>query len=118
MLLLSVLFFKQTTAYEQRIRDWSSGVCSSYLPVAMRYLDSIDLGLIKGFRDLANMIETILMADRMHAVAQRHVLDIEFGSGGEAGHSAALRARSSTRRSAVLSAADVMMSRLPAEAGR
>src|SRR3546814_10435655 len=25
------LFFKQKTAYEMRIRDWSSDVCSSYL---------------------------------------------------------------------------------------
>src|SRR3546814_18404779 len=27
-----VLFFKQKTAYEMRISDWSSGVCSSDLP--------------------------------------------------------------------------------------
>src|SRR3546814_14165270 len=28
-------FFKQKTAYEMRISDWSSDVCSSDLPVAM-----------------------------------------------------------------------------------
>src|SRR3546814_4047910 len=27
-------FFKQKTAYEMRISDWSSDVCSSYLPPA------------------------------------------------------------------------------------
>src|SRR3546814_8812157 len=29
-----VFFFKQKTAYEMRISDWSSDVCSSDLPVA------------------------------------------------------------------------------------
>src|SRR3546814_13275108 len=32
MLLLFVFFFKQKTAYEMRISDWSSDVCSSDLP--------------------------------------------------------------------------------------
>src|SRR3546814_4240853 len=31
LLLLSVFFFKQKTAYEMRISDWSSDVCSSDL---------------------------------------------------------------------------------------
>src|SRR3546814_9216239 len=31
LLLLFVFFFKQKTAYEMRIRDWSSDVCSSDL---------------------------------------------------------------------------------------
>src|SRR3546814_8468201 len=30
--LISVFFFKQKTAYEMRISDWSSDVCSSDLP--------------------------------------------------------------------------------------
>src|SRR3546814_6806405 len=30
-----VLFFKQKTAYEMRISDWSSDVCSSDLPPAL-----------------------------------------------------------------------------------
>src|SRR3546814_9628573 len=37
MLLMFVFFFKQKTAYEMRISDWSSDVCSS------------DLALAKGF---------------------------------------------------------------------
>src|SRR3546814_5361470 len=32
MLVLVVFFFKQKTAYEMRISDWSSDVCSSDLP--------------------------------------------------------------------------------------
>src|SRR3546814_3615609 len=39
-------FFKQKTAYEMRISDWSSDVCSSDLPVAMGY---IPLGMVFGF---------------------------------------------------------------------
>src|SRR3546814_7335557 len=34
MCILCVVFFKQKTAYEMRISDWSSDVCSSDLPVA------------------------------------------------------------------------------------
>src|SRR3546814_8606258 len=36
-------FFKQKTAYEMRISDWSSDVCSSDLPLAL--LDALDRGL-------------------------------------------------------------------------
>src|SRR3546814_9816319 len=32
MLIVFVFFFKQKTAYEMRISDWSSDVCSSDLP--------------------------------------------------------------------------------------
>src|SRR3546814_8903602 len=35
MFALSVFFFKQDTAYEMRISDWSSDVCSSDLPGAI-----------------------------------------------------------------------------------
>src|SRR3546814_15809178 len=33
MLIRTIFFFKQKTAYELRISDWSSDVCSSDLPV-------------------------------------------------------------------------------------
>src|SRR3546814_4641113 len=33
---LHLFFFKQKTAYEMRISDWSSDVCSSDLPTASR----------------------------------------------------------------------------------
>src|SRR3546814_10825330 len=32
------MFFKQKTAYEIRISDWSSDVCSSDLPLRLRFL--------------------------------------------------------------------------------
>src|SRR3546814_10750362 len=34
LLLVLFFFFKQKTAYEMRISDWSSDVCSSDLPIA------------------------------------------------------------------------------------
>src|SRR3546814_19270757 len=36
-------FFKQKTAYEMRISDWSSDVCSSDLRCALARLDRIDV---------------------------------------------------------------------------
>src|SRR3546814_9475249 len=36
LLLLFIFFFKQKTAYEMRISDWSSDVCSSDLIQALR----------------------------------------------------------------------------------
>src|SRR3546814_18770306 len=45
LLLFFVFFFKQKTAYEMRISDWSSDVCSSDLPasVALRLAGSASL---------------------------------------------------------------------------
>src|SRR3546814_11222262 len=40
MILLYVFFFKQKTAYEMRISDWSSDVCSSDLNSIMTRLES------------------------------------------------------------------------------
>src|SRR3546814_2135773 len=40
VVLLCVFFFKQKTAYEMRISDWSSDVCSSDLPGAHDELDT------------------------------------------------------------------------------
>src|SRR3546814_8870796 len=37
-------FFKQKTAYEMRISDWSSDVCSSDLPVAIGCASQLAIG--------------------------------------------------------------------------
>src|SRR3546814_3900259 len=42
VLIICVFFFKQKTAYEMRISDWSSDVCSSDLPFAGRVLQPLD----------------------------------------------------------------------------
>src|SRR3546814_1470736 len=41
---LYIVFFKQKTAYEMRISDWSSDVCSSDLPKPPRSAPSSPLG--------------------------------------------------------------------------
>src|SRR3546814_3565592 len=43
-------FFKQKTAYEMRISDWSSDVCSSDLFEDRLFLGSVDRGGQSGFR--------------------------------------------------------------------
>src|SRR3546814_9444501 len=115
--------FKQKTAYEMRISDWSSDVCSSDLAiveagaveaVAMRYLDRIDAGLLERLSDRAHMIDTVHVADGVHAVAQRHILDVELVLADVEAHAAALRAwMRCASSSPVALAAAVMMSRLP-----
>src|SRR3546814_9314219 len=50
---LTLLFFfvKQKTAYEMRISDWSSDVCSSDLMIALRYEESGSTGVVILLRD-------------------------------------------------------------------
>src|SRR3546814_2710066 len=48
MLCVIVFFFKQKTAYEMRISDWSSDVCSSDLAVLMPIYLLIALVLLSG----------------------------------------------------------------------
>src|SRR3546814_6467840 len=43
-LVFVVVFFKQKTAYEMRISDWSSDVCSSDLPLCLGVTCLADLG--------------------------------------------------------------------------
>src|SRR3546814_7137938 len=38
-------FFKQKTAYEMRISDWSSDVCSSDLPSVLRGVTTVDMSV-------------------------------------------------------------------------
>src|SRR3546814_7656812 len=40
------VFFNQKTAYEMRISDWSSDVCSSDLSFALRALGMIEIGAV------------------------------------------------------------------------
>src|SRR3546814_2452529 len=47
-------FFKQKTAYEMRISDWSSDVCSSDLPRAhVRYAGCLEAADRRGLQDRA-----------------------------------------------------------------
>src|SRR3546814_1995098 len=66
-----VFFFKQKTAYDMRISDWSSDVCSSDL------MDERDLGITRG--NLAHHVtpqlrgfEHIGLVDRMEPLLAPH----------------------------------------------
>ena len=63
-------------------------------------LDGIDAGLIERPGNGDHLIEAVSMADRMHAIAQRHVLNIEAIVGAHA----TLASACSAMRSAVASA--------------
>ncbi|MCY1207336.1 hypothetical protein D9M72_189330 [compost metagenome] len=86
-------------------------------PVAMRDLDRIHARGVERGRDAAHVVQAVLVADGVAAVAQRHVGDVEL-LGKLYGHvclpAAHADSRVSARRSAQASAALVMMSRLPA----
>src|SRR3546814_9265588 len=50
---MCVFFFKQKTAYEMRISDWSSDVCSSDLISDLPALE-VDAGIDDGVHDVAD----------------------------------------------------------------
>jgi hypothetical protein len=80
-------------------------------PVAVGDLDGVHSGGIDGRGDRAHLVGVHPVPDGVHAVAQGHVLDVELGN---AHCRASTRWSASTSSSAVRSAAEVMMSRLPA----
>src|SRR3546814_2810036 len=51
MYMLYFFFFKQKTAYEMRISDWSSDVCSSDLAAAVLPPGKVHIGEIQGHKD-------------------------------------------------------------------
>src|SRR3546814_8995734 len=65
--LICVFFFTQKTAYEVRISDWSSDVCSSDLPPVLEQQDVIRrrqrLGLVVGDQDGADLQVQDQLAD-------------------------------------------------------
>src|SRR3546814_16442487 len=70
---MCIFFFKQKTAYEMRISDWSSDVCSSDLPgIARSRLGEADLGcdLLDELADVAPRphVARLLLAPHQVAV--------------------------------------------------
>src|SRR3546814_10451016 len=45
-MIVLIFFFKQKTAYEMRISDWSSDVCSSDLSIGV--IDDLDMSFVNG----------------------------------------------------------------------
>jgi hypothetical protein len=70
----------------------------------MCYLDSVDSGRVERGGDRRASLGGELVASSVHAITQRDIMDVEP-------HCAAIRSPTRT-------AAEVMMSRLPAYAGR
>src|SRR3546814_5659426 len=71
-----ICFFKQKTAYEMRISDWSSDVCSSDLKMALRVLRDTDkIGWQDFFTDarLRRVIDQALNNNRDLRVAVARV---------------------------------------------
>src|SRR3546814_13585939 len=62
-----IFFFKQKTAYEMRISDWSSDVCSSDLLVDDLVLTAEDVRVV--LRELAHAHQPVERAVRLVAVA-------------------------------------------------
>src|SRR3546814_16095183 len=59
-------FFKQKTAYEMRISDWSSDVCSSDLPVIEELADQLNgLKAVVAMTDTAHMPESDILAQKL-----------------------------------------------------
>src|SRR3546814_18823137 len=69
-------FFKQKTAYEMRISDWSSDVCSSDL-----HFDVRNAGACIGRRDVAprdrhRQFFAVAEVDLAHVIRERHGADV------------------------------------------
>src|SRR3546814_4712023 len=62
---IEIFFFKQKTAYEMRISDWSSDACSSDLPIGDVRVEE---GRVFGADDDVALVEPIEGAARRHAV--------------------------------------------------
>src|SRR3546814_13669831 len=84
----SFFFFKQKTAYEMRISDWSADVCSSDLRFVALHLGQLDQfgGVVALFLDRARrghrLVEPATLAHhllrRLGIVPQRRVLDLRI----------------------------------------
>ena len=83
-------------------------------PVTVADLDGIDTSAIERRGNAPHVGDGILVANGVHAVAERDVLDVEAAAHAITGRAA----EDAASRSPVRSAADVMMSRLPAYFGR
>src|SRR3546814_13825880 len=67
MIMVFVFCFKQKTAYEMRISDWSSDVCSSDLGLVGRFGNALD-DMAAKIRDLSAVASDIAAASREQAI--------------------------------------------------
>src|SRR3546814_12798530 len=69
-MILLFFFFKQKTAYEMRISDWSSDVCSSDLPIGITYHE--------GFRRVTMLHLSFPNESTEYRTARNALLDAEI----------------------------------------
>src|SRR3546814_1799310 len=79
VLILFFFFFKQKTAYEMRISDWSSDVCSSDLPVQLVLLILLVFSFLSWVIIIRKYTQTKAALEDAEAFEER------FWSGGEIG---------------------------------
>src|SRR3546814_3042099 len=74
-----LVFFKQKTAYEMRISDWSSDVCSSDLGARQNNLKNLDLTLATGelvvITGVSGSGKSSLAFDTLYAEGQRRYVE-------------------------------------------
>src|SRR3546814_6703010 len=74
-------FFKQKTAYEMRISDWSSDVCSSDLEVASLNMGSMNFGLfpmLKRYKEFKHEWEPAMLEGSHDLVFRNSFKDIRY----------------------------------------
>src|SRR3546814_9779821 len=81
-----VFFFKQKTAYEMRISDWSSDVCSSDLPICKSATNSLFVPLLKliglvGSSDISSKILYNLIVEFLnkgkYSFGEQHLISFQ-----------------------------------------
>src|SRR3546814_17357570 len=77
---LLFFFFKQKTAYEMRISDWSSYVCSSDL---MKHHRTTPLAVPEGYTTLSRLLAGVAEMERAGAPGLRARLLASLGMAGE-----------------------------------
>src|SRR3546814_17738068 len=77
-------FFKQKTAYEMRISDWSSDVCSSDLIAYVLPEDDFDRALCAHHRDFGGGPGIVQVAAQM--LGRHHVIGAAIGLAGDDGY--------------------------------
>src|SRR3546814_8516789 len=107
MIALVFFFFKQKTAYEMRISDWSSDVCSSDLPVLAAPLG----GNSGGERLIAGRLPGVMGRIVLREQRERHAQGGERGGGNEnSAHCGNSSCRTLLRSGGILGASHLMTS--------
>src|SRR3546814_6998740 len=75
MILLVFFFFKQKTAYEMRISDWSSDVCSSDLTLSLMVSDFLSRVCVAYVSKDVPSLKELCQADKTVDDAYAQILD-------------------------------------------